>query len=65
MGDAVMPDLSVKLDALGRFLLATHRHAARPSIEQPWRRDLSCPVCLELRAALGFEPAPASTEPLA
>jgi hypothetical protein len=39
--------LSAKIDALGRFLLATHQHEARPE----------CSPCLELRAALGLEPA--------
>jgi hypothetical protein len=58
--EAVTADLlSAKLDALGRFLLATHRHEARPDPEQPWlpRRDASCPACDESRAALGAEPA--------
>lgn len=52
--------LSSKIDALGRFLLATHPHEARLDPERPWllRRDASCPACAELRAVLGLEPLP-------
>lgn len=55
---------SAKLHALGRFLLATHRHEARADEAQPWllHRAPSCPACDALRAALGLETAPTSGE---
>jgi hypothetical protein len=59
--------LSDKIDALGRFLLATHAHEARPDSERSWllRRKASRPACRELRAAFGLDPAPVPTERLA
>lgn len=50
-------DLSAKLDALGRFLLTTHEHEARPDEARPWllRRAASCSPC---GAALGPEWTP-------
>ncbi len=57
MGEVVMADLAAKIDALGRFLLTTHQHEARPDETRPWllRRDASCSPC---GAALGPESAP-------
>jgi hypothetical protein len=64
MGDAAAADPSAKIDALGRFLLATHPNEPAAESARPWllRPEPSCTACLKLRAALRLEPVPAPAE---
>jgi hypothetical protein len=63
MGDAVMPDLSAKIDAVGAFLIRTHQHEPRPDLGRPGLRRAPEPreACRTLRWALELESVPVET----